>query len=134
MARIHGQRGRLYVGLSSSTSAAEPVAFLSQWTLDAATDKVEVTAFEDNNKTYVSGKEDCSGSYAGFYDTATAQLYTAATDGNARRFYLYPDHSTGPTDYWFGTAIFDMSISGGVSDAVTLSGNWSAASDITKVE
>jgi hypothetical protein len=133
LARIHGQRGRLYVGIASSTAAAEPVSFLNSWSMDSATDKAEVTAFEDANKTYVSGKEDASGSFAGFYDNATAQLYTAATDGQARRFYLYPDHTTGPANYWFGTGIFDFSVSGDVGDAVKVSGNWSAASDISKV-
>lgn len=133
MARIHGQRGRLYVDITGSGSAS-PVTYLNSWSMDAATDKAEVTAFEDANKTYVSGKEDASGSFAGFYDNATAQLYTAATDGAARKFYLYPDATVGTTGpYWFGTGIFDFSITGDVGDAVKISGNWSAASDVSKV-
>jgi hypothetical protein len=80
----------------------------------------------------VSGLPDTKGAFGGFYDTATAQLYTAATDGVARKMYLYPDNnSTG--QYWFGTGLFDFSISSGVDDAVSVSGNWSAASVIAKV-
>ncbi len=131
MARIHGQRGRLYAGLASSTAAAEPVAYLTAWTLDSATDKSDVTAFGDTNKTYVSGLPDAQGTYAGFYDTASAQLYTASQDGAARRFYLYPDISDG--DYFFGTALFDFSVNTGVAEGVAVSGSWSAASAIAKI-
>lgn len=134
MARKHGRRGRLYVGLASDTAAAEPVAFLRDWTIDFSVDNVDVTAFGDTNKVYVAGLPDASGTFAGFYDDATVQLYTAATDGLPRRFYLYPDNTVntaGP--YWFGTALFDFSASGQVDGAVTVSGNWNAASAVAKV-
>jgi hypothetical protein len=80
---------------------------------------------------YVAGLPDSSGTFAGFYDSATAQLYTAATDGVARKFYLYPD--TADAIYWFGTALFDFSVSTAVDGAVTVSGNWNAASIVSKV-
>lgn len=93
-----------------------------------------MTAFEDTNKTYVSGKPDASGSFSGFWDNATAQTYTAATDGLARRMYLYPDATVGTAGpYWFGTGFPDFSISGGVADSVTISGDWQAASAWSKV-
>lgn len=131
-APIHGRKGRLYVGLASSSASAEPIANLRSFSVDFSTDDVEVTTFGDTNKTYVSGLPDAAGSFAGFYDSASAQLYTAATDGDARRFYLYP--TTGSTGtYFFGTAIFDFSIDQGVDDAVKVSGNWKAASSVTKV-
>ena len=131
MARIHGRSGRLYAGITSA-GTAQSIAFLNQWSIDFSVDFVDVTAFGDTNKTYVSGLPDAQGSFGGFYDTSTAQLYTAATDGVARSFYLYPDNgSTG--QYWFGTGLFDFSVSGGVDSAVTVSGNWRAASAIQKV-
>jgi hypothetical protein len=131
VARIHGQRGRLYVNIASG-GTAEPIAFLNSWSLNFATDTVEVTAFEDSNKVYVSGKPDASGTFAGWYDDATAQTYTAATDGIARRFYLYPDHSvTGK--YWFGTAIFDFNVKSGTGEAASITGNFRASSAIAKV-
>lgn len=131
MARIHGRRGRLYVGLASDTALASPVAFLNQWSIDFATDKTDVTCFGDSNKVYVSGLPDASGSFAGFYDTSTEQLYAASQDGLARKFYLYPDTSDG--DYFFGTGLYDFSAAGGVSEAVSVSGNWAAASLIQKI-
>ena len=75
MARVHGRRGRLYAGIASDTAAAEPVTFLSSWSIDFTVDKADVTCLGDTNKTYVSGLPDASGSFGGFYDTATAQLY-----------------------------------------------------------
>lgn len=133
MSRIHGRKGQLYVGLASDTATATPVTFLNQWSIDLTTDKAEVTSFGDTNKVYVSGLSDASGSFGGFYDDATAQLYTASQDGLARRFYLYPTNAdTG--DYWYGTALFDFSVSGAVGDAVTVSGNWSAASAVSQVK
>ncbi len=131
MARVHGRRGRLYVGLASDTVAAEPVAFLDKWAINFTTAKADVTCFGDNNLTYVSGLPDAQGTFNGFYDTSTAQLYTASQDGLARRFYLYPDITDG--DYFFGTMLPDFSIAGDVGGAVAISGNWSAAGPVLKV-
>ena len=133
MARIHGRKGQLYVGLASDSAVATPVTFLNKWSIDFATDKSDVTCFGDTNKVYVSGLPDASGSFAGFYDTDTAQLYTAAQDGLARRFYLYPTNAdTG--DYWYGTALFDFHSESDVSGAVAVSGNWAAASAVSQVK
>jgi len=131
MARIHGRSGRLYAGITSS-GTAEPIAFLNSWSVSFSTSDVDVTSFGDTNMVYVSGLPDVSGSFSGFYDDATAQLYTAATDGVARKFYLYP--STGTTgQYWFGTATFDFAVNTGVGEAVTISGDFKAASTVSKV-
>ena len=130
MARLHGRSGRLYAGIASA-GTAEPITFLNSWSFDASTDDVDVTAFGDTNKTYVSGLPDFKGSFAGFYDSSSAQLWTAAVDGVARKFYLYP--STADAIYWFGSATFDMSVETGVADAVKVSGSFTAASEVTKV-
>lgn len=131
MSRIHGRRGRVYCGIASDTATAEPIAFLNQWSMDSSTDRVDVTAFGDNNKVYVAGLPDATGSFAGFYDTETEQLFTASQDGLARKFYLYPDLTDG--DYFYGTGFFDFSISVEVAGAATISGSWSAASAVLKV-
>ena len=130
MARVAGRSGRLYVNLTSG-GTAEPVNYLNNWSINFATDNIEVTAFTDTNKIYVSSLPDVSGSFSGFFDDATVQTYTAATDGVARKFYLYPTAAT--TIYWFGTALFDFNASAGVSDAVAISGDFVAASAVTKV-
>ncbi len=130
MARLAGRSGRLYVSITSG-GAAEPITYLNQWSINFATDNIDVTAMGDTHKVYVSGLPDCSGSFAGFYDDATAQTYTAATDGVARKFYLYPGSST--AQYWFGTALFDFSVSSDVSGAASISGDFAAATAVAKI-
>lgn len=132
MSRIHGRRGRVYMGLTSDTDVATPLPFLASWSISFATDKAEVTAFGDTNKVYVAGLPDASGDFSGFYDDATVQTYTAATDGLARKFYLYPNTSTS-TQYFWGTILPDFSVNAGVGDAVQISASWNAASQIQKV-
>ena len=130
MARVHGRSGRVYMNLASG-GTAEPVAFLNSWSLSAETDKADVTAFGDNNKVYVAGLPDSSGEFSGFYDDATVQTYTAATDGIARKFYLYPTSNNG--QYWYGTILPDFSANAGVGGAVEISASWNAAGPILKV-
>lgn len=132
MARIHGRRGRIYMGIASDTASAEPLPFFADWTINFATDKVEVTAMGDNNKVYVAGLPDASGDFSGFYDDATAQTYTAAVDGLPRKFYLYPSTSLN-TQYFFGTVLPDFNVNGGVGAAVSVKASWNAASQVQKV-
>jgi hypothetical protein len=132
MARIHGRNGRVYIGITDDTSAAEPVPFLSSWSISFEVEKPEVTAFGDANKVYVAGLPDASGEFSGFYDDATSQTYEAAQDGLPRRFYLYPTINDAGT-YWFGTIFPDFSVETTVSDAVSISSTWNAASAIIKV-
>ncbi len=131
MPRIAGRNGRLYMNLTSG-GTAEPVTFLNNWSLAFATEKIDVTAFGDSSMVYVSGLPDMQGTFAGFYDDATVQMYNAAIDGVARRFYLYPSTSNNG-QYWFGTAIFDMSIDATVDGPVAISGSFAAASTTAKV-
>lgn len=130
MSRIAGRNGRIYLSLSSG-GVAEPVAYQANWSINFGTNKIDVTAMGDTGKVYLSGLKDQSGAFDGFYDDATVQTYTAATDGVARKFYLYPNLST-PTQYFFGTIVADMNIDGSVDGPVKVSANWNAASDIIK--
>lgn len=131
MARLHGRKGKLYVDIAGGGSASS-LTFLTDWTLQASTDKVDATTTDDDNKTYLAGMSDAQGTFQGFYDDATAQTYTAAIDGVARKFYLYPSNANA-TNYFFGTAFFDFSTGGGVASGVTMSGSWVAASKVSKV-
>lgn len=131
MARISGRKGRVYLQIPS-TGDATPLAFVNKWSLVSSTDKIEVTALEDENKTYVSGLPDASGTFEGFFDDASAQTYTAATDGLPRKFYLYPDRTVNTT-YWFGTILPDFTANGDVAGAVAFSSSWNAAGPVLKV-
>lgn len=132
MARRHGRNARMYVQLGTSGEAT-PVTFQTNWSMDAKTDRVDVTAFGDTNKVYVAGLPDASGSYSGFFDSDANDLLLAAQDGIARKFYLYTDVANDAGDYFFGTGFFDFSVATSVSGAVTTSGTWNAASSILRV-
>lgn len=132
MARIHGRAGALYMALTSA-GVAEPIAYLNQWSIAFATDNAEVTAMGDLNKIYVAGLPDASGSFSGWYDDATVQTYTAAQDGVARKFYLYPNRAGTPGQYWWGTMLPDFQVSSDVGGPVQVSGDWNAASTVLKV-
>lgn len=131
MARFAGRNGRVYLAIASG-GTAEPLPFVAKWTLSAETERFDVTALGDSNKVYVAGLPDASGMWSGFMDDATAQSYTAAIDGVARKFYLYPD-TTSTTKYFFGTIFPDAKFEGDVAGAVTMEASWNAASTISRV-
>lgn len=116
----------------ASGGTAEPLPFIARWAIRFPTDKAEVTAMGDTHKVYVNGMPDCTGMFSGFLDDATAQTYTAAVDGLARKTYIYPDLSSN-TKYFFGTTIVDFALEGGVDGGVTLNADWAAASLFSRV-
>lgn len=130
MPRIGGRFGRVYLGTTTSAAASE-VPFVGNWSLNAATDFIDVTAMGDAGKVYVPGLPDQSGDIGGYMDDATSTLYDAAIDGLARRFYLYPTVNT-PTLYFWGTVFVSASFSAAKDGAVEMSGNWAAATTINK--
>ncbi len=128
MARAHGRFSQLYVATTSGGTAS-PLTHAGKWTLNLNTDQVEVTAFGDTTKTYVTGLADGKLSFEGFMsDTASSSLVAAALDGQARKFYAYPFASTGI--YFFGTMFFDTNVETDVSGAVAMKGTGSPATPI----
>jgi hypothetical protein len=115
----------------TSGGTAEPIAFIRSWSFNAATDKVDMTALLDTAKVYSAGLPDGSGELAFWYDDATVQTYTAASDGIARKFYLYPTAAT--AQYFGGTVLPDFNVSAAVDGGVEGSASWSAATPIAKV-
>ena len=75
-------------------------------------------------------RQDSSGDFGGFWDDATAQTYSAATDGLSRNMYLYPDLQNTPNVYFFGPVLPDFSIDGSISGAVNFKSTWNAAGRI----
>lgn len=132
MSRIAGRRGRIYLGIASDTASAEPLPFVASWSVSFATEKIDVTAMGDQTKVYVSGIPDAQGEWSGFFDDATNQSYTAAVDGLARKFYLYPNtNDTGK--YFWGTVLPDLSVNSTVNGAAEMTASWAAATTINRV-
>ncbi len=129
--RNAGRNARILLD-QSGAGVATSLAYQAEWTINFTSPKIDVTAFGDNNKVTVAGLPDATGSFTGFYDDTTAQTYTAAVDGLARRFYLYPNSNL-LTRYFFGTVNADASFGATVSGAATISSAWEAASQIQLV-
>jgi len=129
--RYHGKKGRIYMAVASG-GTAEPLPNTVAWSVSFATDKADTTAQGDTNKSSVAGLPDASGDFSGFHDDAAPQTYTAATDGVARKTYIYPT-TDNLTRYWFGTALFDFKVDSSAGDATKFSGTWAAAGPIIPV-
>ena len=126
MAKYHGKKGLIYLS-TSGTGNATSFANLTNWTLNLATDAVEVTAFGDTNKTYTQGLKDVQGTFQGYYDdSTTANLFTGADSSDGVKVYIYPS-SDAITKYAYGPAWLDCSVQGAVSGAVQVSGNLKAS-------
>jgi hypothetical protein len=116
----------------TGSAAASRLAYQATWSINFTVDKFDVTSVDDSNKTYVAGFPDAQGQFAGFYDDTSAQTYTAATDGLARKLYLYPDKNLA-TQYWFGTVLPDFSVDGDVGGPIKVASSWAASSPMFKV-
>lgn len=125
MAKYHGQGGRVYLSTSASGTAVQAVG-LSSWSLSMATEKVDVTAFEDPNIVRVQGKRDISGAFSGFWDNTDDSLFDGAESTDGVKLYLYPSKDAA-TFYHYGPAWLDASLEVGVDGAVSISGTFVAA-------
>ena len=114
----------MYIGTTGGGVAAAVIS-LNSWSLNRATDKIEVTSFLDSNKTYVQGLPDLRGSFAGFWDDTETKIFTAAASTAAVNMYLYPSQDI-LTKYAFGVAWLDASLDCSVSDAVKISSDYVA--------
>lgn len=124
MAAYAGRKGVIYLS-TTGTGAASSVLKLNKWSLNRATDKIEVTAFGDANKTYVQGLPDIKGQFSGFWDDTESKPFTAAASTDGCKIYLYPS-SDAPTKYWYGPAWMDLSMDDPVSGAATISASFAA--------
>ena len=122
--RYHGKSGSVYASTSGS-GAAVKVASLSDWTLDMATDIVDVTAMGDANKQYVQGLRDMKGTLAGFWDSADDTLFTGMQSTDGIVLYLYPS-TNAASKYLYGPAWLNLSLKVGVKGSVDISANFVA--------
>jgi hypothetical protein len=126
MALHSGRTGVVYLAIEAATGVATSCISLNAWTINRATDKFEVTSFNDTNKTYVQGLPDVQGTIGGFWNDAETKPFGGASSSTGVKLYLYPD-STVPTKYAYGTAWLDASINTPVGGAVTITANFAAA-------
>lgn len=124
MAKYAGRKGVVYISTTGSGSASL-VAGLTEWSINRATDKIEVTSFGESNKTYVQGLPDLTGSFTGFWDSSDTKIFTAAGSADGCKIYLYPS-SDNAAAYHYGPAWLDASMTTNVNGAVEVSSNFVA--------
>ena len=128
---IAGRRGRVYIDTSADgTGSAKPIANLNSWSINRSTDKIEVTSFGATSKEWVVSLPDAQGDLSGYWDTDGDQFKVSAAIDGGRKFYLYTNNVDNATQYFFGKAHFDVSVSQTVSGAVEVSGSWAAATSL----
>lgn len=124
MAVYPGRLGVIYLS-TTGTGTATSVIKLNAWTINKATDKIEVTSFGDGNKTYVQGLPDIQGTFSGFWDDTESKPFTAAASADGCKMYLYPA-ANAPSKFHAGPAWLDISMDTSVSGAVAISGSFAA--------
>lgn len=124
MSRYHGGKGVVYLSTTGSGVAIAAIS-LSHWTLDRATDTVDVTAFGDVNKQYVQGLPDIKGTLSGWFDSIDDALFDGSESTDGVKLYLYPS-SLAPSIYHYGPAWLSSSIDVDAKGAVSISGSFVA--------
>ena len=128
--RIQGRHGLVYLSVHAG-DAASPLAWLNSWTATWTSDLDDVTGFADTQVIYAAGQPDVTGAFTGFLDAGTSQTYIAATDGLPRDMFLYPD-STNMSQYFSGSVLADLAVTGSAPAAVTITVTWVAAGLVTR--
>ena len=126
MAKAHGRNGEIQIGGSSPLTV---IGSLNAWSLSGTRDKVDTTSFGDNNKNYLAGLKDVSGSFEGFFDTSYIRTLLQEADSATGTIVRITPSTDEPTFYYQGPAWLDISQTGSVSDAVKVSGSFSANGD-----
>lgn len=125
----HAKDAVVYIAPDGTSEASELLG-CSEWTLDMSTDTVETTAFGDTTKTYVQGLPDLSGTLSVFWRDDENKLFSAQASTSPVKVYLYFSRNASGR-YAYGKAWFSVSMSSGVSDAVTMSANFVGGSSWT---
>lgn len=123
MGAYHAKDAVVYMGVGGDASE---LLGCSEWTLDMATDTVEVTSFGDTNKSYVQGLPDTSGTLSGFVKDEETKWFTAQAATAPIKLYLYFTRQT-TGRYCYGTAWFSLSLNNTITSANEITGNFVAA-------
>jgi hypothetical protein len=102
---------------------------LNNWKLSLKTDKIDVTCFGDQNKVYVPGMKDISGSVAGFWNSSELALFEATDATSPGMLTLIPDttDAAAATMLFKGLAYLDADIDTDVNGAPAVTGTILAA-------
>lgn len=125
--RISGSHGQVKMDPTGTGGVGLVlVANLNKWTLNLATDKIDVTCFGDANKVYVQGLPDIKGTIGGVYDSGDLSIFNVALGTTAALLNLFPS-SLDTATFFGGKAWLDSAIDVDAKGAVTITSNFVAA-------
>lgn len=111
-------------------AASEALLSIKAFTVSMKTEKINVTCFQDQNRVYVPGMPDISGSLTGFWNSEDMALVTAARATSPGYLVLIPDTTdlAAVEPHAFeGLAYLDAEINTDVEGAPELTGQILAA-------
>ena len=126
MGTTHGINGVVYLGIAT----AVPMAERTEWHLSIDYDLAEDTVMGDSWATQLKGVSRWTGSFAGFFDDASNELFDDATATARGRLYIYPDGNTGR--YYYGFCWPKLSIDATLGDVVAVSGDFTGDGQLAK--
>jgi hypothetical protein len=100
VAEIHGKSAILYLGAAGA--AAIQIGEQIDWSIDMDMAVVDSTPLGNTWKQFVKGLMGYNLSFQGNFDTASTQIFLAATSAVAEKWYLYPQGTS--STYYYGTA------------------------------
>ena len=116
----------LWDGAVASPLSMTQIASLDAWKLSLKTDYEDVSAFGDDNKVYVPGLRDISGSVSGFWNSADLTLVQASEQPTPGWLRLIPN-STESSFLFEGLAYMDADIDCSAKGAPKITGTFKAA-------
>ena len=125
-----GRFGVVYIGATNGGTAVNQ-ANLRSWSLDGATDFIDVTCMGDGNKVELLGFNSFKLSVSGFADPAT-DVFRVIGDGVPRSFIFQEDTTAATGRYWHGLISLDFSSSGGAGKAIAVTLTGGAAGTVEK--
>lgn len=102
MTNIHGKAAILYLGAAGA--AAIQIGEQVDWSIDMDMATVDTTPLGQTWKQFVKGLMGYTLTFSGNFDTASTQLFLAATSTVVEKWYLYVAGAGSPTQYYYGTA------------------------------
>lgn len=121
-----GRYGKVFWNGDGSSSPLPALISLNAWKLSLATEYEDVTCFQDENKVYIPGMRDISGSLGGFWNSDNLEL-VAATETTTPGFLALQPNSTENGFEFSGPAYLDLNIDCTVNGAPKITSDFRAA-------
>jgi len=115
-----------YDPTGSGTPPPVEIISLNAWKASFKTDYEDVTCFGDENKVYVPGMPDVSGSLGGFWNSDDLTLFEATKAATPGLLELAPN-STEALFKWSGLAYLDADVDASAKGAPKLTSTFKAA-------